>query len=464
MEIIKQLLGRLHPLIVHLPIGFILIGLLLQWYDRKRKEHQNVIPLIFKWGGISAVFACITGYLQYLGEGYAFDTVKWHLWAGIATALFSFILFAKLAGLKAMQTARKLPISVFSVFLFILLSYTGHQGGNITHGSDYLVEPLPNNFKSALGFETFEEKEIVLNEATWENALIYEEVIAPILNNKCVSCHNPKKTKGGLLLHNAEAILKGGENGEVLLAKNSDNSELYHRMTLPMEDDEHMPPDGKTQPTKEEIKLVGSWIDAGHPFTGSIKDAGIQKELFLSFFPKKHDFDFPDIEIAKAPKDSINIIESTGIHVDLISSSSNFLSVSCINKPSFKDEDLDTLHPIKDNIARLDLGGTQITNAIIKKLTQLSNLTVLKLDHTSVTGNNLEALSSLQHLKSLNLTGTQFQEIHLPKLESFPRLQSVYLYNTGIAKKGTERLKNGQTNINYGNYLLPQIPSDSIVY
>lgn len=464
MEIIKQLLGHLHPLIVHLPIGFILIGLLLQWYDRKRKEHQNVIPLIFKWGGISAIFACITGYLQYLGEGYAFDTVKWHLWAGIATASFSFILFAKLAGLKAMQTARKLPISVFSVFLFILLSYTGHQGGNITHGSDYLVEPLPNNIKAALGFETFEEKEIALNEANWEQALIYEEVIAPILNNKCVSCHNPKKTKGGLLLHNAEAILKGGENGEVLLAKNSDNSELYHRMTLPMEDDKHMPPDGKTQPTKEEIKLVGSWIDAGHPFTGSIKDAGIQKELFLSFFPKKHDHDYPDKEIDAAHKDSIAMLEKKGVHVDLISKSSNFLSVSAINKPSFTDSDFKGLLAIKNNIARLDLGSTQVTDALVAKLSQFPNLTVLKLDDTAVTGSTIEVLASLDYLKSINLTGSQFDAVFLEKLSDFPNLQQVFLYRTKADAKGLKSINDGQIQIDYGNYELPPIPSDSIVY
>jgi uncharacterized membrane protein len=68
MDVLKQLLGRLHPLIVHLPIGFIILGLLLQWHDRKKKQFNNVITLIYKWGGISAVFACITGYLQYVGE------------------------------------------------------------------------------------------------------------------------------------------------------------------------------------------------------------------------------------------------------------------------------------------------------------------------------------------------------------------------------------------------------------
>ncbi|MGB3145925.1 MAG: hypothetical protein WBB24_17640, partial [Maribacter sp.] len=78
MDILKQLLGRLHPLVVHLPVGFIILGLLLQAYDRKQKQYTPIIALVYLWAGFSAILACITGYLQYLGEGYSFDSVKLH--------------------------------------------------------------------------------------------------------------------------------------------------------------------------------------------------------------------------------------------------------------------------------------------------------------------------------------------------------------------------------------------------
>ncbi len=464
MDVLKQLLGRLHPLIVHLPIGFIILGLLLQWYDRKRKEYGKVIPLVYFWAGLSATLACITGYLQYLGEGYAFDSVKWHLWSGISTALFSFLMYAKLKGLKVVDFLAKTPIVALSILFFVLISFTGHQGGNITHGEDYLVEPLPNSVKSALGFETFEEKVIALNDENWEETLLYEDVVKPILNNKCVSCHNPKKTKGELLLHEEAGILSGGENGEVVVTENASKSELFMRMNLPMEDDDHMPPEGKTQPSKEEIKLVGAWIDAGHPFEGTIKEIGLEKDLFLSFFPKKFDNDYPDIGIAEASQDSITSIEKSGVHVDLISKASSFLSISCINKPAFTDADFKTLLPVKTQIAILDLGGTKVTNAIFEKLSTLPNLTILKLDNTSVTGKNIDALSSLEHLKSINLTASQFEEENLKTLADFNTLKKVYLYKTKVNSEGVKTLKDGQINIDYGNYELPPIPSDSIVY
>ena len=464
MDVIQQLLGRLHPLIVHLPIGFIILGLLLQWYDRKAKTFDSVIAIIYGWAGISAVLACITGYLQYLGEGYAFDTVKWHLWAGIATALFSFLMYAKIKALKPVDFLSKTPIVALSILFFVLISFTGHQGGNITHGEDYLVEPLPNSIKSALGIETFEEKEIALTDENLEEALLYEDVINPILNNKCVSCHNPKKTKGELLLHSEEGILKGGENGEVLLANNAEKSDLFARMILPMDNDDHMPPEGKTQPSKEEIKLVGAWIDAGHPFEGSIKESGLEKDLFRSFFPAKHDSDHPDIQITAASKDSIIAIEKTGVHIDLLSKSSNFLSASCLNKPSFTDADFDTLLPIKNQIARLDLGGTKITDAIFEKLAMLPNLTILKLDNTAISGEQIELLVSLEHLKTINLTSTNFDAPQLQKLADFKSLQKVYVFQTKLESSGPPTLNGSKIFIDYGHYELPQIASDSIIY
>ncbi|CAM3583149.1 c-type cytochrome domain-containing protein [Zobellia roscoffensis] len=463
MNVLKQLLGRLHPLVVHLPIGFIMMGLLLQWYDRKKKKHNTVISLVYLWAGITATLACITGYLQYLGEGYAFDTVKWHLWSGIATALFSFLMYAKLKGILTLSFLLKLPMLGLSIFFFMLISFTGHQGGNITHGEEYLIEPLPNAIKSALGFENFEEKKIDLNEDNWQDALLFEDVIKPILNNKCASCHNPKKTKGELLLTTQEGILNGGENGAIIEASNAPESELYTRLILPMDDDDHMPPEGKTQPSKEEIQLVMAWIDAGNPFDKTIAESGLDKSLFLSFFPKKADFDHPNIDVEAASDQQIKTIEASGIHIDQISNASNFLSASCINKPDFTDSDFDMLLPIKNQISRLDLGNTKITDAVFSKLAQLPNLTIVLLDNTIITGKNLQSLAGLEHLKSINLTHTALETKYLKSIHDFKNLQHLYLHGTKATPQNT-KLNNSKIHIDFGNYQLPPIPSDTIVY
>lgn len=463
MDVIEQLLGRLHPLLVHLPIGFIIAGLLLQWYFRKTKQYSKIIGLIYLWAGFGAVLACITGYLQYLGEGYLFETVKWHLWLGIATALFSFLMFLKYQEKWKIPALKSLPLPIFIISIFILVSFTGHFGGNITHGEDYLTEPLPNSLKKALGIAIYESKPIAISEENWKSAHIYDEVVAPILNNNCLSCHNPKKNKGGLELHDQASILKGGESGKVVIANNADKSELIVRMVLPVHHENHMPPEGKSQPSKEEIELLAAWVNDGFPFDKTLGETGMEKDLFEPFFPQKVDFDHPDINIEPAAKVSILAAEKSGVHVDKISNASNFLRVSCINAPSFTDSDFNLLKPIENQIAILDLGGTKITDSIFAHLARLSNLTVLKVDNTAITGNTIDKLSTLQYLKSINLMATEFETTNLKKLERLKTLRKIYVFGSKVTHDSQEQVKYPYS-IDYGNYDLPQIASDSIIY
>ncbi|MEX0314031.1 MAG: c-type cytochrome domain-containing protein [Allomuricauda sp.] len=464
MEILKQFLGRLHPLLVHLPIGFIILGLLLQWYDRKKNAYQKIISLIFLWAGICSIFTCITGYLQYLGEGYAFNTVKWHLWLSIVTTLFCFLMYFKIAEKPFFELLKRFSIGPLSLILFVLVSFTGHFGGDITHGKGYLIEPFPNSVKSFFGVATFEEKPIALHEENWETSLFYEDVVHPIINNKCVSCHNPKKSKGDLELHTLEAMLQGGEHGEVIVQNNPDESELYSRLILPKEDEDHMPPKEKTQLTKEEIAIIKTWIANGNPSETTIGEMGLPKELFLSFFPQKENKFYPDTAVAAASIDSLAKIKKFGVHVQQISNTSYFLSVSCINKPSFEDLDFKLLNPIKEQIVVLDLGGTQVTDAVFEKLVSFPHLTTLKLDNTSITGNGIAILAQLEHLKSINLTHSNFEDSNIPVLSEFKKLEKVYLYNTKASKEGTKGYSKRDSILDFGDYELPKIAADSIIY
>jgi hypothetical protein len=438
-------------------------GKLFMVYDRKQKQYTAVIALVYLWAGYSALLACLTGYLQYLGEGYSFDSVKLHLWSGIATALFSFLMWVRLKRFSLVNFLLKVPVLPLSVIFFALISFTGHQGGNITHGNDYLIEPLPNSIKSVLGHEVFEEKQIILTDENWKNANLYSEVIQPILNNNCVGCHNPKKTKGALLLTSFNDILKGGEHGAVVSSGQPNQSELFTRLELPMDDDRHMPPKGKSQPSKEAIQLIAVWIEKDIPVDKTIGELGLKKELFRSFFPKIEKNDYPDVEIAKALADSINLVKDMGLHVDPISESTAFLKVSALNKPTFTDADFQTLKAIAPQIAILDLGDSQITDAIFKDLATLPHLTLLKVDNTHITGEQIHKLKTLEHLVSINLSHTYFKEEYIPQLSDFKSLEIVYLFNPDYGKSGSQTLNN-KISVEYGNYALPQIKSDSIVY
>ncbi|MBC8770367.1 hypothetical protein H4O18_20390 [Arenibacter sp. BSSL-BM3] len=465
MEVIQQLIGRLHTVVVHLPIGFIIAGLLLQWYDRKNNEWSKIIGLIFQWGFIFATVACVSGYLLYKSEGYSFDTVKFHLWLGIVTALFSLLMYLRLVAPFKIDFRERLPLVLLSFSLLFLISFTGHLGGNITHGSDYLIEPLPSSIKTVLGIGPEVYEMPTLDEDHWEEAVLYTDLVQPILNNRCVSCHNAKKEKGELQLEEENGILKGGEDGEVIEPNDPENSALYARMILPLEHEDHMPPKDKTQPSIEEIEIIKTWIANKNSFDKSLGELGLKKELFYSFFPKKKDDTYPDVTVAEVSADTIAAIKKNGFHVEKISEESNFIKVSCINKPSFADGDFDLLSSVKNQIVYLDLGETQITDAIFEKITSLPNLTVLKMDNTGITGKNIIALEKLGYLKNLNLMGTKFEEPYIADLKGFKKLQKVYLLNTPITKPDQiNRPKEGEVFFDYGGYELPKIATDSIIY
>jgi hypothetical protein len=88
----------------------------------------------------------------------------------------------------------------------------------------------------------------------------------PILERTCKGCHNPDKKKGELVLTTPEGIRKGGENGAVLVPRKPDESPMIQRCELPLDDEDHMPPADKPQPTPAELAALRQWIAAGAPF------------------------------------------------------------------------------------------------------------------------------------------------------------------------------------------------------
>jgi len=57
--------------------------------------------------------------------------------------------------------------------------------------------------------------------------------------------------------------MRGGENGAEVVPWHPQKSELYRRITLPPDDDDSMPGNGKNPPSADEIKLIEQWIAAG---------------------------------------------------------------------------------------------------------------------------------------------------------------------------------------------------------
>ncbi|MES2595335.1 MAG: DUF1549 domain-containing protein [Verrucomicrobiota bacterium] len=91
----------------------------------------------------------------------------------------------------------------------------------------------------------------------------FEKEVLPVLYHHCFSCHSEKqaKPKGGLLLDSAEGI----KAGDVLVPGKPESSELFARATLPVTDEDVMPPlKGGAQPLSDpEREVLRRWIAGG---------------------------------------------------------------------------------------------------------------------------------------------------------------------------------------------------------
>jgi hypothetical protein len=92
-----------------------------------------------------------------------------------------------------------------------------------------------------------------------EGPSFFEQRIAPVLRQRCVSCHNRQKTRGGLDLTTRERLLAGGDKGPVVVAGAAVKSRLLEQVSGPMP---RMPKQG-AKLTPEEIADLRTWIDAG---------------------------------------------------------------------------------------------------------------------------------------------------------------------------------------------------------
>ena len=89
MDFILNFIGRFHPIIIHLPIGFIIIGLLIEVNSLKFQSPNKILKFIFLWASITCFFSVLTGFLQYQNEGFLWESIQNHFISGIITLLLS---------------------------------------------------------------------------------------------------------------------------------------------------------------------------------------------------------------------------------------------------------------------------------------------------------------------------------------------------------------------------------------
>jgi uncharacterized membrane protein/mono/diheme cytochrome c family protein len=463
--------GKLHPAIVHMPIGILLLALLLELISRreKYKDLKASIPIILLIGAFTAVLSCITGYILSLDGGYDTTTLDRHKWAGIATGIISIVAFA----LRTPRLASRLHagyVRITGIMLAVLVVVTGHLGGTLTHGSAYLTESAPAFLKNISGGSS--EAPLKKTPADVQEALAYEELVSPVLQEKCISCHGPEKQKGGLRLDGPEFLMKGGKNGKVLVMNDPSSSELYKRLLLPLQDEHHMPPKEKKQLTSQEIALLHWWIGNGMELSKKVKDIpqqdSIRKMLKAFGQPDKQagsseEFLLPEGDVPAADPAVLRGLEKMGLIVLPIDPARNYLQVNLINCDLPADNVIRSLAPLSQQIVWLKLSGKELTDTGMTHITALGRIRRLYLDNTKITDDGLMKLTALRDLRYLNLNGTHITTRGILSLKQLGKLRSVYLYNTGADRSEIAGILREfpSTMLDTGGYVLPFLASDT---
>ena len=295
-----EAVGHWHPLILHLPIGLLIALVLIELRLMLQKDapaqdvsRSTIVALL----AITGPLAALTGWMLHEAESYG-PAIEWHEYLGIATGIASLLL----AGAYWKQKSAYRPL----VFLAaLLMSIAGHLGANITHGENFVLEPwLADKHAAPAESETSQaqaesdqtatktpsasDPQAPANDTTADESDaaagptpvadaggvtdsndvapdsmgIYNTTIQPILDQFCIRCHGEKRQKEGLRLYSYEGLLAGSDWGSVVTFGNAAESKLIESLRAPLEEDEHMPPSEKPQPTQEQIAAIAAWIDS----------------------------------------------------------------------------------------------------------------------------------------------------------------------------------------------------------
>lgn len=411
-----QFLGRFHPLLVHLPIGMLVLLPFLELAGTTRAGFRETAGFVLHMTLAAAALTLVLGILLAYGSGVMGATVTRHMWGSIVLLIELMVWAAVRPVWISGQLQRAYPALIAVTLL--TLTWTAHQGGSLTYGGGYLTRfmpgPLQRIFPSASA----------ASDAAYVGSA-YTRSIHPILDAKCVACHGASKEQAGLRLDFYELLTKGGKDGAVIAPRDPDHSLLMQRVTLSPSDQHFMPAEGRTPLTADEIAALRAWILAGASPTATsipgiataaetaepIQPVGDYSHLMNEIRQMQRSGGAKLVSVSATPSDGL-ILRTTDV------------------ASTFDDAQLARFQRFAPFVVEAELGRTAVSDACFDTLSKFTNLRALHLEGTAITGRGLAKLSSLSQLTYLNLSGTKVTSSALAPLKTMPKLRHIYLFDT----------------------------------
>ncbi|WP_025762847.1 FN3 associated domain-containing protein [Dyadobacter tibetensis] len=421
-------IGRMHPLVLHFPLVILLLyasWVIITKKPESKHWHPDLSRILLLLGVFTAVIAAFSGFILSKEEGYDAQALAWHKWLGVAISIGSVVWYSFLDYLPPWRISAKLAAGLMVVVLMV----GGHLGGNLTHGEDFLTAKLIPQQQSEIKIDI-------------QQALVYDDLVQPILEQKCYSCHNDQKTKGDLRLHTQELLIKGGKSGMLWDTAQADLGLLISRLHLPVDDKKHMPPRGKPQLSDEEVMLLAAWVRSGSRFDLRVADLQATDPIYtyaqklIGGGRPEEIYDFP-----AASADQIEKLNTSYRIISPLATESPALMVNFYNRAGFKASDIKDLLPLKEQVVQMDLSKMPVQDADLKLIGSFTELRTLILNFTDLKGGGLAELKGLRKLRELSLSGTRLKLDQLEALKQLPALQTVYVWSTGLSNEEIQKLR-----------------------
>lgn len=422
--------GRFHPILVHLPIGFLLLAALLGFWPGDKL--RTAIRISWGIGALAAIAAAGCGWLLAAESGGG-DTLFWHRWLGVSVAALSVIGFL-LSGKGGML------MKAYGLLIAGLLGLAGHQGGNLTHGEDYLFQYAPALVQKAAGFKPAASGVTDWSAVNTDSISIYQTFIRPAINESCVKCHNAGKQNGGLRMDETQFLFAGGDGGPIITPGDAMGSSWFRRVSLPRDNVKAMPPQGHPL-NYATIELLAYWINEGAD-TLAILDPAKTPDPIKLLLARDYGLDLhPKLFVEKviAPALAAQNISTLQMHKWEITELAPGTSSLGIKPQAGEQIDGEAVLKLAElaaeQVVYLSVENQPLTDDDLETLGHFRNLNRLRLNGVPVTVATIEKLAGLRHLESLNLYGTEVTDAVFPVLERFPALKHLYLWQSKTSQE-----------------------------
>jgi uncharacterized membrane protein len=428
-----QVVGRMHPLLLHFPIVLLVLYIFWILFIDKKVNTNDTLKNFGDWllllSAFTAAFTALMGLFLSKEEGYEAESLQWHKWSGIIVAFITSLWYAYRNKIKN-SSWLKITTAIISLSVII---FTGHQGAEISHGQNFLLAPvMPEK----------EQPKVLM-----ENAVVYANMVQPILQAKCYSCHNAKKAKGELVMETETLLVKGGKNGKLWDSTAANYGLLLSRVHLPADSKKHMPPVGKPQLSEQEMQILYLWIKSGASFKTKVMDLAATDTLRIIANSIFNTIETDDYNFAAADDKKIKTLNTNYRIVTPLAKASPALNAEFFSVASYSPDQLKELLTVKEQVVSLSLNKMPVKDEELKTISQFSNLRQLNLSFTSITGTTLSELNKLQELRQLSLSGTAIKKEDILKLSALKKLSQLFIWNTTLTENDITDLKNTMKDI-----------------